>query len=422
MKHGAALRLGAGLVSLGLLAGTVPALATEGYFPLGFGTIQRGQGGTGVGLAGQDAMSLAINPAAIAGMETQMNLGAEGFMPFRGYDATGTGFAAPGAIDSGREFFLVPNFGYIRPLGNGTLGINVYGNGGMNTSYGNVANPNCGGGSGVFCAGPAGVDLMQMFVSVGYAHQTGAVRWGIAPTLAVQAFQARGLAAFGGMSIDPGNLTDRGQDFSYGIGIRLGAQVDIAPGLSLGLAGQTRFDMSVFDRYSGLFEGGGDFDIPAQISLGLAWQATPALTVMADAQRIYYSDVPAIGNAFGLGPLGAPGGTGFGWDDVNVFKLGFEWQQNDRMTWRAGYAHSSNPMGPEDVTIGILAPGIVEHHFSVGGTWRANARDSVDFAVVYVPEATLSGPEVTPGGVTPGSDIALRMSQVELSVGWTRRF
>jgi len=424
MTKGATLRIGAGLMSMSLIAGITPAQATEGYFPLGFGAIQRSQGGAGVAIRGQDAMSQAINPAAISGMSGQMSLGAELFMPFRGYDASGTAFVAPGSFDSGREIFLVPNFAWIRPLSSGTLGVSVFGNGGMNTSFPNITNtsPGCGGGPGVFCGGPAGVDLMQMFVSVSYANEAGPVRFGIAPTLAMQTFQANGLGAFGGMSVDPTRLTNNGHDFSYGLGLRLGAQVDLAPGFSLGLSGQTRFDMTEFDRYAGLFEGGGDFDIPAQITLGVAWQAAPNLTVMLDAQRIYYSDIPAIGNAFGLGALGAPGGSGFGWDDVNVVRLGFEWRQNDRMTWRAGYAHSSNPMGAEDVTLGILAPGIVEDHFSFGGTYHRNARDSIDFAVVYAPEVRLSGPEVLPGGPTPGSDIALRMNQLGLSVGWTRRF
>lgn len=427
MKSRARPRLGAGIAGFCLLASTTPALATEGYVPLGYGTIQRSQGGAGVAMSGQDAMAMAINPAAIAGMGGGLSFGLEAFMPHRGYDASGTGFVAPGSISSARDFFLVPNFGWVKPLANGgTLGVTVYGNGGMNTSYQNEANtsPGCGMmmGSGVFCAGSAGVDLAQVFVSVGYAQESSGIRWGVAPTLAIQGFKAYGLDAFSGLSVDPANMTGTGRDWSYGVGLRLGAQVDAAPGLTLGIAAQTKINMTEFDNYAGLFEGGGDFDIPAQVTLGMAWQASDAVTVMADYQRIFYSGVPAVSNAFGSGPLGAPGGSGFGWDDVDVLKLGIEWRQNDKMTWRAGYAHATNPIGAEDVTLGILAPGVVENHFSVGGSYRPNERDSFDFALVYVPEVRVSGPEVTPMGMTPGSSVELWMDQVEVSFGWTRRF
>ena len=79
-------------------------------------------------------------------------------------------------------------------------------------------------------------------------------------------------------------------------------------------------------------------------------------------------------------------------------------------------------LGPEDVTLGILAPGIVEHHISAGGSYRVSDRDAIDFSVGYVLPHTVNGPEVTPFGVTPGSNIELNMHQVSVSVGWTRKF
>ncbi len=427
MTKSTTLRLGAGAKALCLAAGVTAlagaADATEGYMPLGFGTIQRGQGGAGVAVRGQDAMALSINPAGIAGMGRTLSYGVELFAPRRGYDASGTAFVAPGSFDSGRAVFPVPNFGWVKPLANGAaLGINVYGTGGMNTTFGAVTNPNCGGGAGVFCAGPAGVDLSQLFISVGYAQQSGTVRWGLAPTLALQAFEANGLGAFSTASASPANLTDNGHDYSMGIGLRGGVQIEATPQLTLGLSGQTKINMSKFDKYAGLFENGGDFDIPAQITAGLAFRPSDDLTLMMDYQHIFYSGVKAVSNPFLPAPLGSPGGPGFGWKDVKVLKLGVEWQQNDKMTWRAGYARSTNPVGPEDVTLGILAPGVMKDHFSFGGSYRPNARDSIDFAMVYAPKVTVSGPEVTTFGPTPGSSIGLRMDQVEISVGWTRKF
>ncbi|SFJ94572.1 OmpP1/FadL family transporter [Celeribacter neptunius] len=413
----------AGPIILCLTAGTLPqmASATEGYFALGYSPAARGVAGAGVAYS-QDAMSGAINPAAVATVGRELNLGFQAFSPSRGYTGTSTGFVPSGEVSSGKEFFPVPNAAYNLPLSNGAVvNFAAYGNGGMNTSYGNVANPNCGGGSGVFCAGEAGVDLTQLFLSVTYAQKMGRFSFGIAPTLAVQAFEAKGLGAFAAASVDATALTDNGLDYSTGVGLRVGMQYELSDQLTLGLAAQTKFNMSEFDDYAGLFEGGGDFDIPASVTVGLAYQPQSNLALLLDYQKIFYSDVPAVANSMSAGALGADGGAGFGWDDVEVIRLGAEWKSSELMTWRVGYAHTSNPVGADDVTFGILAPGVVEDHYAFGGSRQINARDRIDFSISYVPENTVSGPEMTLSGPT-GGDVELNMSQISASIGWTRTF
>lgn len=408
----------AGPVVLCLAAGILPqgASATEGYFALGYSPAARGVAGAGVAYS-QDAMSGAINPASVASVGRELSFGFQAFAPSRGYTGTGTGFIAEGEVNSGKEFFPVPNAAYNLPLANGAVvNFSAYGNGGMNTSYPDVSNANCGGGSGVYCGGEAGVDLTQLFVSVTYAQKMGRFSYGIAPTLAVQAFEAKGLSQFFSMSVDSSALTNNGLEFSYGLGLRLGMQYELSDQLTLGIAAQTKFDMSEFDDYAGLFEGGGDFDIPASITVGLAYQPTPDLALLLDYQKIFYSDVPAVGNASDAGALGADGGAGFGWEDVEVIRLGAEWKSSPDMTWRVGYAHASNPIGSEDVTFGILAPGVVEDHFTFGGSRQINARDRIDFSISYVPENTVTGP------VMYGGTAELEMSQLSASIGWTRSF
>ena len=413
----------AGPVVLCLMAGALPqtATATEGYFALGYGPAQRGVAGAGVAYS-QDAMSGAINPASVATVGREMSFGLQAFSPNRGFTGDSTGFVPSGSVESGKSFFPVPNAAYNLPLANGAVvNFAAYGNGGMNTTYDAVPNANCGGGTGVFCGGASGVDLTQLFVSLTYAQKLGRLSYGIAPTLAVQAFEAKGLAAFSGISVDPTALTDNGYDYSTGLGLRVGLQYEVSDQWTLGLAAQTKFNMSEFDKYAGLFAGGGDFDIPASVTLGLAYQPTSDLAFLLDYQKIFYSDVSAVANAMSAGPLGADGGAGFGWEDVEVIRLGAEWKATPDMTWRVGYAHATNPVGADDVTFGILAPGVVEDHFSFGGSRQVNARDRIDFSISYVPENTVSGPEMTPGGPTGGT-VDLNMSQISASIGWTRTF
>jgi long-chain fatty acid transport protein len=408
---------------IAIAATSSPAGATEGYFQVGFGARQGALGGAGVADS-RDAMAQTLNPAGIVGVENQWQLGASVFMPYRGYDAVGAGFVAPGSVDSDANFFVIPNFAYTRQIDAvSAWGVSVYGNGGMNTTYANVANPACGPGSGVFCGGAAGVDLIQAFMSVDYARQIGSVKVGIAPTLAVQRFQAKGLGAFAGISADPANLTDNGYDFSYGGGVRAGIEWEAMPGLRFGLSGQTKMYMTKFDKYAGLFAEQGGFDIPASVTAGVAFDATPNITLLFDYQHIFYSGVSSIANPSTTpAPLGSNGGPGFGWQDVNVYKVGAEWRANDDWTLRAGYAYSDNPITSSDVTLNILAPGVVQHHITAGASYKMSDRNTIEFSGMYVPESTVSGIEVTPGGPNPGRTITLNMHQFQAGFGFTRKY
>jgi len=297
----------------------------------------------------------------------------------------------------------------------------------MNTTYDGITNlsPACTGADGVFCAGNTGVDLNQAFISLGYAKRFDKVSIGVAPIIGVQLFKAKGLAAFSGASSSPTNLTNRGYSASIGFGARVGIQVDMTDSVRFGASYQSQIYMNEFSKYKGLFASGGDFDVPSNFTVGLAIDATPDLTFLFDYKRIQYSDVDAISNSSAItGPavLGTNGGPGFGWSDINIYKIGVEWRQNDQWTWRAGYAYNDNPLNSSDVTLNILAPGLIQHHFTGGGSYKYNKTDSFDFAVMYAPESSISGQEVTSFWPTPGSNIRLDMTQFAVTVGWSRKW
>src|SRR5690606_39646570 len=93
-----------------------------------------------------------------------------------------------------------------------------------------------------------------------------------------------------------------------------------------------------FDRYKGLFAENGGFDIPENYSAGVAWQVNPVLTVAADWQYIEYGSIRSIANDLSLtAPLGADNGSGFGWNGINVYKLGAQYQVQQSLTLRAAF-------------------------------------------------------------------------------------
>lgn len=404
--------------ALGLPISSDQARATEGYFQAGFGAVQKSLAGAGVANS-EDATAIAINPAGLVDVGQQFNGSITLFVPSRDYTAIGTGFIAPGTVTSDHDLFPIPTLAYSQQIdGESAFGVAVYGNGGLDTSY-NVFNPNTGT-NGVFGAGVTGVDLTQAFISAGYARRFGNVSVGLAPLLVVQRFNAWGLAPLEGLSSDPFQVTNKGYNWAVGIGLRAGVQWTIVPGWRLGVAGATPAAMSKFQSYQGLFADQGGFDVPANITAGVAWDVWPAITLLFDYKHIFYSGIGSVGNSSRIPlPLGASGGPGFGWHDIDVVAFGGEWRATPGLTLRAGYAHNTGPIRASDIVFNILAPGVVTDHVSAGFSYRLTENSAFDFAAIFAPRHQVSGPVPAAFG---GGSVNLSLWEFEATAGWSYRF
>ena len=52
---------------------------------------------------------------------------------------------------------------------------------------------------------------------------------------------------------------------------------------------------------------------------------------------------------------------------------------------RKGYNVTDNPIGAEDVTFNILAPGVVRHHYTAGASWKLDADSALTGALAFAP-------------------------------------
>lgn len=396
------------------------AQATTGYFQHGYGIKAQGMGGVGIALP-QDALAPATNPAGIAWVGNRIDFGADLFMPDRGASIVGNGFGLDGTYDgNGTSSFLIPEFGYNRVVNpNLTFGVAVYGNGGMNTTY--ERNPFAAVGG----TGEAGVDLMQLFVAPTVAWKRGDHAFGASLNLAYQRFEANGLPpAFAGFSSDPANFTNRGYDDSTGWGVRIGWTGQVSPSVMLGATYQSKTEMSKFDKYKGLFANQGEFDIPENYGVGIAWKASPALTIAADIVQINYSDIPAVGNRvdslFMGAQFGSTNGPGFGWEDTTVYKLGVAYALNPNVTLRAGYVTLKQPIPSNQTFLNVLAPGVVEDHLTLGATWKMGTNGELTVMYMHAFETDVNGSGSIPPAFGSG-EANLRMKQDSLGIayGWT---
>lgn len=406
---------------LALIAST-NAFATDGYFAHGYGVKSQGMGGVGIALP-QDALAAAINPAGLGLVGNRIDVGATWFRPQRETEITGNagGAAVNGTYDANdTENFIIPEFGYNRVITpEVTLGVSVYGNGGMNTDY-EKAVPLLG-------KTPAGIDLIQLFIAPTATWKiTPSNTIGVAVNLAYQRFEAKGLQNFDNTNYSkhPGKVTNNGHDSSYGAGVHIGWIGQVSDAVTLGATYQSKTYMSKFDKYKGLFAEGGDFDIPASYGVGIAVKATPALTVAADVQRIEYSDIDSVGNSINNlllkgNQLGSNKGPGFAWRDVTAVKVGASYAFNESLTVRAGYNHSSQPIRKSETLFNILAPGVVQDHVTLGATYVLPNKSELSFSYMHAFEEKVRGSGSVPTKFGSG-EANLKMYQDSLGIayGW----
>lgn len=432
-------------VAVGSLFTASIAQATNGYFSDGTGAKNRGMGGAGTALA-QEAGSIVVNPAAAVNMDPRMDVSMGLFSPSgRGYTISGNdcspitgvgGCTLDGTQESRKTGFLIPFYGQNFKIdSSSSWAVTVSALGGMNTDYKNNAFANFG------ASGAMGINLAQVSIGGTYAKQlTNDFSVGVTASLVMQQFEAKGLQPFQGLSLNPGAVTNTGKSMSNGIGFNFGATYELNNDVTIGFSYAPEVDMSEFDEYAGLFAEGGDFNIPSNYSLGVAWQASSNLLVSADYRKINYTDVASVSNDAqrltdgtcdanpflptpvpGTAPacLGGAEGAGFGWSDMDVIKVGVAYKQSSDLTLRAGLNHAASPIESEDATINVIAPGVVESHVTLGMTKKLDSSSELSFAFIHALNNSVSGaaPAAFGGGTT-----TIEMEQNFLEVQYGVKF
>ncbi len=460
------------------LAGS--ASATNGYFAHAYSQTEAGLAGAGVAKAKNvDSLAGSTNPANMVFAGDRMDIGLALFSPQREYEVTGNpalpnGFApigaipsctqpssptnpcqlpfsiGPGKIQSENTLFPVPSFGWNKMLSDrSSVGIMVYGNGGMNTEYqggsANVFNPGTGTivtAPGTFGNGTLGIDLMQLFVAPTYSMKVGEnSSIGVSLIGVFQRFEAKGLGSFAGVTNFPESLSNNGYSTSYGAGFKVGFNSAISDSIRFGASYQSKMRMGEFDEYKGLFAEKGDFDIPETWTFGISADVGEKGVFVADIQRINYSDIKSIGNditpltggqcfdalnaflitgslaASGPGCGGGSNGFGFGYNDMTIVKTGYEWSQSDDLILRVGYSITDQPIESSEVIFNILAPAVIKSHLTAGFTKQLASGNEMTLSFMYGAGEKVTGPNP----FDPGQTISIDMNQYQVGFTYTRK-
>ena len=425
--------------SIVLLATTTSSLATTGYFSLGYGPKSTAMAGAVVA-APQDATIAAVNPAGIGSVGDRVDLSVMLFSPIReaSLDPRAVGGTFEVRQKSSRDFFAIPAGGISSKINDEfSWGLSVYGNGGMNTTYSRniydetlavLQNPAVSEGTttGMANTGELMIDLGQAVFAPTISYKvTPNHTFGISALLGVQYFKAKGLGNFQGFTT-PGStdLTDTGYDFAYGAGVRLGWLGKIHEKITLGVAGSSPIYMTEFHKYSDLFAEQGGFDIPANFTAGIAFKPVSELLMSFDYQRIFYGSVNSIANIgptlgpripAGQGSLGESNGLGFGWQDINVYRLGLKYQYNSQWSVSAGYSWNDRPFEADQLLFNIISPAVNTKHATFGISYSPDKSSEWNLAYQHAFKETMSTNKTAFG--VPGS-VSMYQNAIEIGYSW----
>jgi long-chain fatty acid transport protein len=394
------------------------AWATNGMQMEGYGPEALAMGGAAMGYDNGTA-AMMNNPATL-------QLGKPGTRADLALGLLGPNVTSMGE-KSGGTSYIMPALGWVKTQERYSYGIGVFGQGGMGTEYSASGMNAAGTGQPVRSELAVGRVIFPFSYKLNPAVNLGATldySWasldmrmgalfgqmaGMSPTPTGQFAGMMGAIMQGQMPAPPNVRIDfsNNNDFtgaakSSGWTGKFGATVQATDSLRLGAAYQmkTRLgDMKTGGDGASLTLGQSlsgqmvvhDFQMPASVSAGAAWQARPDLMLVADVKRIDWSSVMqnfrmTFISSQGMGTMGFA--LPQNWKDQTVLSLGGAYKATEKLTLRAGYNHASNPV--PDAYVHPLFPAIVKNHYTAGFGYALTAQWSLDAAVSHAPRVSVT--------------------------------
>lgn len=416
------------------------AQATNGMQLEGYGPIATGMGGAS--MAVDNGLAAATNNPAT------LSLGADGSRLDVALGLLGphvSSSAGPLQAKSSGTSYVMPAFGYGSRTGALSYGLAVFAQGGMGTDYSADS----------FLAMGSGQPVRS---ELGVGRVIAPLAWQATPTLTLAGsldyvwssldmrMAASGAQLGGLVTGADGNLAMAlpvlgnapwaridfsnnskfsGAASSQGFAAKLGLLYQASADLRLGASyhSKTRLkDMRTSATGASLsapgFTDSGritvqDFQMPAELAVGLAWQAQPGLLVAADLKQIQWSGVM---NSFRLryDSAGLGGSVSFAlpqhWKDQTVLQLGASQRLNPEWVLRAGLNLANNPI-PDD-TVNPLFPAIVRNHLTLGAGYQISTAGELNGSLVYAPTVSVNTP----------SGLVVSHRQLNLQAMYSHRF
>ena len=371
--------------SLFLSTALLAFLSQSSYATIALSTGAKQAGLAGGGVANpEDSTWVKLNPAGLVGMNGRLDYSFEYLRPHNEVDGSGPLANSQSIDDTGNLFF--PHISYVRPIDErSAFGAMLFVNSGYSTEYSAARSaPGAGGGY------DTRLDYSSFKLALSYAYRLdNGWQVGFGPNISYARVRTDMMTLAGTETTG-----DNEWDDSFGAGFQF-AVYKKWDKLSFGSSFTSRQWFSTFDKYRDVVNH--PLDMPNILQTGFAYDLTNDLTMTLDWQFLQWSEVEASNNDVLDG--------GFGWEDHNIYKLGFIWQATADLSLRTGYSYGTTPIQEDAIFVNAMAPIIIEHYVSLGASYEINDKWELNFGYIHGFEhteqdsgeqlAAVSGTEVT---------------------------
>lgn len=275
-------------------------------------------------------------------------------------------------------------------------------------------------------------DYILLQVGFAWAYElTNELSIGVQPTI-----------NYASLELAPNPLSSPSQTLGYptsdkasaiGFGAQFGVFYNSPNGIKLGASYKTTQKFDDLEFKNTFLDGSAapdvafNMDYPAILSFGLGY-STDDVDVAVDYRRVDYENTDGFSEK-GWTQTGSV--KGFGWKNINVVSVGFQYKGIEKLPLRVGYTYSSNPIDEELAFFSIPATAIIKNAFQFGFGYHFN--DNFTLNGVYhhgasdgKTEGNMLNPMLAsannPYGAVPGTKVGYEMTTDMVMLGITYTF
>jgi len=430
-------------LQLFVLLFSTAVFSQAGHIMQGVGAVNMSMGGAATGQPLDISGALHWNPAAISTFEsTIIKLDVGGFFsspmlystaPQMDANGQPTGQFFTGRTDDDRGTSIMPALAMVwgKADSKHTFGASIFGVSGFGVTFPeSTTNPiNMPQSMGGFGRIESDYALMQIGATYAYAINDN-FSVGIEPTFNYATLElmpnptANPSPTAGYSSSDKASTT--------GFGGQIGFFYDSKKGFKAGLSYKSNQNMNDFEFSNTYLDGTTgtsefDMDYPAIMSVGLGY-SKEMFDIALDYRMVDYENTNGFSET-GWTPTGAV--KGFGWENISIVSVGFQFKGIDKLPLRLGYTYSTNPISEEVAFYNVPATAIIAHAIQLGLSYEASEKLQFDAVYHYgTSDGKTTGqllnpqmvPMFPPNGAVPGSEVSYEMTTSMIMIGASYTF
>jgi hypothetical protein len=200
-------------------------------------------------------------------------------------------------------------------------------------------------------------------------------------------------------------------EHSTGVGLGFSLTQPISSWMDLRLAAQSRIEMESFQRFRGVFNDPGKFDIPSSLRAAVDFRVSANHVLGFGVDRVAYSSVEPFSSAdlpdrF-LSLLGDAGSPTFAWRDLTVYSLRWQWLPDEVTTLEVRYSTRLQPDPTSDLLRRALSTEFTDRNFGLSLARDLSQRSELSLSASYSPYPYFLGPSLYRGRSVSGNQVEL---------------